>query len=503
MTGRGRNSGSVGAELAANRLGVGSVVYFVMSAAAPLTVVAGVVTTGYAVTGITGLPVAFLAVGVVLALFAVGYVAMSRHVANTGAFYACIARGLGRPAGVGAAWIALIAYNSLQVGVYGALGATTPPLLKDWFGLDVKWWVVALVAWALVGMFGLMRVDVNGIVLAVLLTAEIAVILIFDFVDLGNPADGGISVSALSPGALSAAAVGALLVIATTGFVGFESSVVFSEESRDPRRTVPTATFLSVAIIAVLYALSSWAMTVATGPGRIVDVARKDGAETIFALAGAHLGGTVIDIARALFVTSLFAAGISFHNTTARYIFALGRERVLPRVFGRTSVRTGAPGVGSLTQSTIALVVIVVYAALALDPLVKLFFYGGTFGGFGVLLLITATSASVLLFFGRGEVDETVWRRVVAPGLATVALAIIVYLAVVNFVTLLGVHRDSPLRWVLPSLYVAAAALGAVWALALRVADSAVYARIGLGAEAGLESGAVPAGEPGGLPRTS
>ncbi|WP_131732426.1 hypothetical protein [Actinomadura formosensis] len=64
-------------------------------------------------------------------------------------------------------------------------------------------------------------------------------------------------------------------------------------------------------------------------------------------------------------------------------------------------------------------------------------------------------------------------------------------------------HRDSPLRWVLPSLYVAAAALGAVWAPALRVGNSAVYARIGLGAEAGFDSGAAPVGEPDDLPRTS
>ena len=82
--------------LARNRLGVPAVVFFVMSAAAPLTVVAGVVTTGYAVTGVTGIPLTFLVVGAVLAVFSVGYVAMARHVAHTGAFYAYVARGLGR-----------------------------------------------------------------------------------------------------------------------------------------------------------------------------------------------------------------------------------------------------------------------------------------------------------------------------------------------------------------------------------------------------------------------
>lgn len=495
---RARRADNIVTALAADRLGVPSVVYFVLSAAAPLTVVAGVVTTSYAVTGITGLPIAFLAVGAVLALFSVGYVAMARHMVNAGAFYAYISRGLGRPFGVAGAWVALVAYNALQVGLYGALGAAASPLLDQWFGIRPAWWLIALVAWALIAVLGVMRVEVNGTILAILLTAEVVVILLFDATDLVNPAGGTVATSALSPGELFAPGVGALLVIAVLGFVGFESSVVFSEESRDPRRTVPAATFSAVVIIAALYAVSSWAMTVATGPDKIVDVTRHDGPETIFNLAGAHLSSSVVDIARVLFVTSLFAAMISFHNTTARYIFALGRERVLPGIFGRTSARSGAPKPGSIAQSVLGFAVIIVYAALGLDPLVQLFFYGGTFGGFGVLLLITATSIAVIAFFARRPGEENAWRRVGAPVLATIALLVIVYLAVANFATLLGVAATSPLRWVLPAAYVVAALVGVGWALVLRASQPDVYAQIGLGAEAATGQ-ATPAGfRPGG-----
>jgi amino acid transporter len=121
---------AVSQALARNRLGVPAVVVFVLSAAAPLTVVAGVVTTGYAVTGLVGIPLAFLVVGVVVALFSVGYVAMARHVANAGAFYAFVARGLGRPAGVAAAWVALLSYNALQMRLsYKGLDVTMPSWL--------------------------------------------------------------------------------------------------------------------------------------------------------------------------------------------------------------------------------------------------------------------------------------------------------------------------------------------------------------------------------------
>ena len=58
---------------------------FILSAMAPMTVVAGVVTTMYAVTGLSAIGAAFVSVALVLAVFAVGYVAMARHITNAGA----------------------------------------------------------------------------------------------------------------------------------------------------------------------------------------------------------------------------------------------------------------------------------------------------------------------------------------------------------------------------------------------------------------------------------
>ena len=313
--------------LARNRLGVPAVVYFALSAAAPLMVTAGVVTTGYAVTGMTGIPLAFVVIGVVLVVFSVGYVAMARYVANAGAFYAYITHGLGRPLGVGSAWVALLAYCALQVGLYGVIGAATVPLLGQWFGVEPAWWVIALCCWLLVAVLGVLRVDVNGTVLAVLLLAEIAVILLLDVADLTHPAGGAISFDALAPANLTQPGAGAILALAMLGFVGFESAVVFSEESKDPRRTIRVATYASVAIMAGLYCLSAWAMTVAVGPDQIVDRSREQGPEVMFTLAAEHLGATVADIAHTLLATSILAGMISFHNTTARYAFALAFGR--------------------------------------------------------------------------------------------------------------------------------------------------------------------------------
>jgi amino acid transporter len=475
---------SVSRTLAHNRLGVPSVVFFVLSAATPLTVVAGVVTTGYAVTGIIGLPVAFVVMALLLALFSVGYVAMSRHITNAGAFYTYVTHGLGKPAGVGAAWMALFAYNALQVGLYGIIGAAAAPLLEEWFDITLSWWVIALVAWAIVGALGVLRVDINGRVLAVLLLTEIAIILIYAFSYLANPADGTVTFDTLSIANLFKPGVGAILVLAVLGFVGFEASVVYSEESRNPRRTIQLATYVSIAIIAFVYVLSSWGMSVATGPDAIVAFSAENGPGTIFILADIALGEPWVTIGSTLFATSVLAAMISFHNTSARYAFALGRERVLPGALGQTSPRSGAPVAASIIQSVIGLAVIVIYAVAGWDPVLYLFFTGGITGGFGVLLLITITSVAVVAFFARQPSGENAWRRTIAPTLAAIVLVVVVFLAVVNYDFLLGLPDPEPLRWILPAIYVVLFLLGVWLARYLRRSRPEIYDMIGRGANA-------------------
>jgi hypothetical protein len=108
--------------LARDRLGMPAVLAFILAGVAPLTVAAGVIPSAYATTGLTGIPAAFLVVAVILALFATGYMAMARRITNAGAFYAFIARGLGRIPGTAAALVALAAYSLLQVALYGAFG---------------------------------------------------------------------------------------------------------------------------------------------------------------------------------------------------------------------------------------------------------------------------------------------------------------------------------------------------------------------------------------------
>lgn len=484
-------SSPIQGSLAKDRLGVPSVVFFVMSAAAPLTVIAGVVSTGYATTRVIGIPMGFITIAVLLGFFSVGYVSMSRYITNAGAFYTYVTHGLGRPLGVGTAWMALLAYNGLQIGLYGVIGDAVNPLLKEWFGIETKWYIIALGTWLIVSILGLLRVDINGKVLALLLCAEIILILIYDFADLAKPAGGSISFAALNPNNLFGAGLGttgAVLVLTFLGFTGFESAVVFSEESKNPKRTIAMATYTAVGIIGATYALSAWAMSVAAGPDNIAAVSQQGGVGTIFGLAAERLPKVFVDAGSVLFATSVLAAAISFHNTVARYTFALGRERVFPGFLAATGRRSGAPTAGSLLQSLFGLVVIVLYAVFNLNPIVQLMFWVGTGGALGVLFLITLTSFAILAFFLRTPNEENAWRRLIAPLLSALALSVVVFWAVKGFNNLLTLPdfspmpTDYPLAWIIPALYPAVGLLGVGWALILRATKPEVYARIGLGA---------------------
>lgn len=470
--------------LARNRLGVFAVVFFVLAAAAPMTVIFGGAPSAFTVTGVLGIPVAYLAVAVVLAVFSVGYLAMSRRIVNAGALSTYVTQGLGKVPGVAASFIAVTAYAALLFGMIGGFGAVLSGWLDTRFGIGIGWLAFALAGNAAIGVLGVKKIDLNGRVLAVLLVGEVAVSLIFSIVAVAHPAGGVVTFDTLSPGLLVGPGAGAALVVAVTGFVGFEQTAVFAEESRDPRRTVPRATKLAIAIPALLYAFGAWSMTVATGPDRIVQQATTHGTELMFVIAGPYVGQFLIDLGHLLLVTSLFAGALAFHNTAARYLFSLGRERVLPRSLGRTSPASRAPKNASIWLTVASALVIVWYALNGLDPIVHLFFWLTVLGGLGVLILLAATSLSELVYFHHPANADglTAWQRRIAPALAFLALTAILTVTLQQFATVAGVDPTSPIRWLLPSVFAVAATIGVLVALRIRATKPDVYAGIGLGA---------------------
>ncbi|MFE9844393.1 APC family permease [Streptomyces goshikiensis] len=477
--------------LRAGRLGTAGLLLSVLAASAPLMVVAGVMPTTFGVMGIVGQPLLFVILGAVLALFSIGYAEMSRHVHNAGAFYAYIARGLGPTAGAAASVVALVAYSAMQAGVYGILGFEISGLLATYLNVELAWWIPALLAVAATGALGWLKIDLNAKVLGVLLLIECALVVIFDLAALAKPGAEGLSLHAFNPDTLGGAGLGTALCFCIAAFVGFEQSPVYAEETSKPHIVVSRVMFLAVGFVALFFALSAWALTVATGPSEVVETAADAGPGLLFQLTENRLGTTFTDVLHVLFVTGMFAAMISFHNVVARYAFAMGREGLLPAAFGRTNPGTGAPGTGSLLQTGIAAVVVLAFALTddlpagdPTAPVLHLFTWMGSVGALGVTLLMATASFAVIAFFvRRGTAGAQVWR-LVAAGLSGLALVGIAVYTVKDFGVLVGAEEGSALSWVLPAIIAAAAAAGLVSGLLLRRRNPAAHSRIGLGNEA-------------------
>ncbi|GAA1363147.1 APC family permease [Streptomyces beijiangensis] len=477
--------------LRAGRLGTAGLLLSVLAASAPLMVVAGVMPTIFGPMGIVGQPLLYVILGVVLVLFSVGYAEMSRHVHNAGAFYAYIARGLGATAGAAASFVALVAYSAMQVGIYGIFGFEVSGLFQTYLDTEIAWWIPALAAIVVVAALAWLKIDLNAKVLGVLLLIECALVVIFDFSALASPAKEGISFHAFNPDTLTGAGLGTALCFCIAAFVGFEQAPVYAEETSRPQVVVRRVMFLAVGFVALFFALSSWALTVAAGPSAISEQSGKLGPGLLFALSESTLGKTFTDVLHILFVTGMFAAMLSFHNVVARYAFAMGREGLLPAAFGRTNKASGAPGTGSVLQTVISVVVVIAFAAAddkpAGDPTVPvlhLFTWMGNIGALGIIVLMAGASIAVIAFFvRRGAAGAQAWR-LIAAGLSCVALIVIAVYTVKDFDVLVGAGPGSALSWILPAIIGVALAGGLVYGLVLRSARPDVHARIGLGNEA-------------------
>jgi amino acid transporter len=267
------------------------------------------------------------------------------------------------------------------------------------------------------------RVEAGARLLAVMLLAEVGILIVLMAAILWQGVPEGYSFRSFDPGTWSLAAIGPLLVVTFVVFIGFEQTAVYSEEVKDPARTVPLATYTAVLLLAVIYTAFSWLILMAAGPSQIMEKQAADPQNLVFNINTAYLGTAMTDVMLVFIVTSFIAGVLALHNAASRYLYALGRSGVLPGRLATTNSTTGSPGFAVVTQAVIVLTAIAAFGVSKLDPYTQVVIWTNTPTLVGVLFLQLLTSIAVIRYFLGSPRGEGAWNRLITPAISVVLLA--------------------------------------------------------------------------------
>ncbi|MFI0354202.1 APC family permease [Actinomadura sp. 9N407] len=447
------------------------VVGLVIAAAAPLSVVTALVPLAILLGNGVGTPGAVFLVAIVLALFSIGFVRVVPHIQNAGAFYAYISQSLGKPVGLASAYVLVLAYLALGGSVAAGFGYFGADLIERLIGIDVHWLVISILGAFLASVLAVLGIDLSARVVVVILLLEGLIVAVVNIAIVVQAGLGAFSLDAISPSHVFSGSPGVAVVYVFTFFLGFEATAIYSEETANPRRTVPRATYYVIAIIALFDGLTAWCLIAGAGFDKAVGLVAQEPGAFMFTLTEQYVGSAWADLVSIMVVVSIFAGILAFQNAAARYFFALARDGVLPRVLTTTYRRTGTPAAGLVLTGLIFGFTCVAYGAAGLDPLLDLSTSLIGLGALGLLAMLTLTSLSVAIFFYRqGQITVA---HVGIPVLAALLLGACTAAVLHNYSALSGSNS-----WVIngmPLIFLPVALVGVGVALWLRGRDRQRY----------------------------
>lgn len=459
----------------AGTLGVGAIVMMVVATASPLAVMVANLPLIILMGNGAAAPFDALIAMAIMLLFTVGFVAMSRHITNSGAFYAFIQKGLGRVVGLGSATLALGSYFLILVAIEGYFGFLLSITAENFMGIQIPWQICSFAVVAVVGYMGYRHIELSAKALGIALILEIVIVLAVNLSVLLTNGPSSLDPRVFSLEAISSGSPGLGVMFAIYCFIGFEATVVFREEARDPERTIPRATYAAVIGVGVFYFVSMWCLVAALGYEQVVPFTTSNPGEMYLLVTQQFLGKSAIDLMQMLLVTSLFACVLSIHNIVVRYKYVLGSYGVFPRVLSLVHPEHGSPHNASLLQTVCSAVVLAMVMAIGLDPVTQLYAWGATTGTLGYLAILSLTCVSILVFFGRRRQGTTLWQSLIAPAGALMGILFCVWIALDNLPALIGGENAGFVASVIEVIVVTCFVIGLILALLFRSFSPARY----------------------------
>ena len=347
---------------------------------------------------------AYVLGGVCMYFTAKSYAIMTETIPTAGSVYGFARHSLGAFPGFVAGWLILLDYLLIPAFVYVLIAVALGTLLP---GVDRAVWIMVMVAVTLfINWFGV-TVTTRANFIAVLIQS----LVMFAFL--------GLSLAALASGkgtgSLSLAPFwnsehfesGSLFTatsICIMSFLGFDAISTLSEEVAGNDRRIVGRSIIGVLIIsAVFFVLVAWVL------GNLLPgIKIRDASAAPYELAAWAVGPwAAVVIAWAYVLVVGLSNALPMQVGVARVLFAMGRDRQLPRALARIHPRYHTPYVGMIVTALISLTV-----ALAmrnrLDDL-------ATIVNFGALSGFLMLHFSVIVYFGIKQKSRAWFAHWLAP----------------------------------------------------------------------------------------
>ncbi|MFC5993764.1 APC family permease [Pseudonocardia hispaniensis] len=476
--------------LKSGAIGLVGVVFMVVGFSAPIAGMTANLPVAVGFGNGIGAPGGFMIATVVLTFFSIGFVSLARHITAAGAFYTFIAKGWSKVLGLPAGIMSMCTYMLMEAGLIGLVSMYAKGTMSAQLGIDLPWEIYALVALATISLLSHRDISVAAKVLGLVLILEVALLLAMAFGVLfsGGGPDGILWTSlnpatALSTNGVAGGVVGLGLLMAFWSWVGFESTAIYGEESKDPKRIIPLATLIAVVGIGVFYTFISW--TAVSGNGITNSVAIASGPnpfDLLFVPTGTYLGSWAVTLFEWLLVAGSFVCALAIHNSAARYLYAFGRDGLMWSRLGQAHPVHASPWVASLTQTVFAGVVLLLCSVMKADPYATLFVLVAILATLCLLTVQAICSIAVIVHFHvykRDRETASWWRTLLSPAIGGLGMLFVIYLMMSNMSAAAGEASETLffklIPWIVVGLLVGSIATALYW----RKSRPDLYARIG------------------------
>ncbi|MGH7903206.1 MAG: APC family permease [Candidatus Dormibacteraceae bacterium] len=451
-------------------------------------------TTGSAAFSGTSTPLAFLLGGVACLSLAVVVIGFTRRMAAAGYAYTYASRSLGKGMGFMTGWLYFFGFFCFVPMTMSGVGGFASSLIKTevWHGMPSWFWfVIFLVGMAILLALAIFNVKLSARTLLVLAVVTVGVIVIVDVIIM---AKGGKYGQTLAPFTFSHTLQGGFsgifygLIFGVLSYIGFETAAVLGEETKNPRRAIPTSVIVAVLFGIVFYVWTTYVIAIGVGVNAAGSGKWASDPTILADLANTYVGGAFLILVDIAAILSAFIVCVACATAAARTMFAMGREGVLPRWFGRTHSTYQTPANATLfiaVAATVFAALVGFFWSFGQGPYTNYYLFAAI-GGVAVTIVYVVLCVGGMAWFRKAHKRHNVFIHVLIPIIGAVIFALGVYGSVYSGAVPPWPYRVVPyanLGWIIVGALI-------LWYLKARQPERVGQIGSMLGEEGGAEAAA-------------